>query len=61
MHKWFSIHFREGAKLQTHDQKGIMCRTLDEVELLASNGFDDILYGFPLIKADMPRVSKLAE
>jgi len=52
----------EGSKIQTLDEKkGIMCRSLHEVEHLASNGFDDILYSFPLLKADMPKVSKLAE
>ncbi|CAL4218278.1 unnamed protein product [Meganyctiphanes norvegica] len=52
----------EASKLQTVEkEKGIMCRSLHEVEHLASNGFDDILYGFPLLKAHMPRISKLAE
>merc|ERR1739838_687812 len=45
----------EGAELQTVEKKkGIMCRSLQEVGHLANNGFDDILFGFPLIKAHMP-------
>ncbi|CAL4058736.1 unnamed protein product [Meganyctiphanes norvegica] len=51
----------EGSKLQTTDQKTVMCRSLHEMDHLASNGFDDILYGFPLAKANIPRISKLAE
>jgi len=52
---------QEGAKLQTSEpMKRVMCRTLHEVEHLANNGFDDILYGFPLIKENMPWISKLA-
>merc|ERR1711970_1217849 len=52
----------EGAQFQTEDeeQKCIMSRTLDEVEYLANSGFDDILYGFPLIKQNIPRIRKLA-
>merc|ERR1711942_319277 len=53
---------QEGAKLQTMEpQKRVMCRSLHEVEHLANNGFDDILYGFPLLKTDLPRITKLAE
>jgi len=52
----------EGAKLQTVEpQKGVMCRTLHEVEHLAKNGFDDIFYGFPLMRRDIPMISNLAE
>jgi len=52
----------EGANLQVMEQrKGVMCRNLQEVEYLANNGFDDILYGFPLIRKNMPMIFKLAE
>jgi len=51
-----------GTLLQTVEpQKGVMCRTLQEVENFAKNGFDDILYGFPLIKKNLPTIFKLAE
>jgi len=53
---------QEGAKLQTMEpQKRVMCRSLHEVEYLANNGFDDILFGFPLIKQNIPRIMKIAE
>jgi D-serine deaminase-like pyridoxal phosphate-dependent protein len=29
--------------------------TLDEAEMYANNGFDDILYGYPLIPFNLPR------
>jgi len=56
----------EGAKLQTAEpQKGVMggvlCRTLQEFEYLAKYGFEDILYGFPLLRKNIPTISKLAE
>jgi len=52
----------EGAKLQTLVmQKNVMCRSLHEVQYLANNGFDDIVYGFPLIKQNIPEIFKLAE
>ena len=36
-----------------------MCRSLYEVEYLVNNGFDDILFGFPLIKQNIPRIMKI--
>jgi len=52
----------EGAKLQAiQPQKGVMCRSLYEVEYLAKNGFDDILYGFPMMRQNIPKLYKLAE
>ena len=55
----YPFFFREGAKLQTMEpQKRVMCRSLHEVEYLANNGFDDILFGFPLIKQNIPMIKK---
>jgi len=52
----------EGAKLQTMEPKtGVMCRSLQEVEYLAKNGFDDIVYGFPLIRENIPTIFKLTD
>ncbi|KAK7083660.1 hypothetical protein SK128_013971 [Halocaridina rubra] len=50
----------EGAVLQTGgSRKGIVTSTIDECEFYADHGFDDILYGYPLIAHHMPRISAL--
>ena len=38
-----------------------MVSTLIEAEMYADAGFDDILYGYPLLAVDMKRNFKLAE
>merc|ERR1712223_91434 len=46
----------EGAILQTGGTKRcIVVSTLNEAEIYAQNGFDDILYGYPLLDHHMAR------
>ncbi|ROT82416.1 putative D-serine dehydratase-like [Penaeus vannamei] len=50
----------EVAELQTgRTRRGLVTSTLDESEFYADHGFDDILYGFPLIPQHMERVAAL--
>ena len=50
----------EGAIIQTGGTKRcIVTSTLNECEMYAEAGFDDILYGFPLLQAHMKRNYKL--
>lgn len=50
----------EGAELQTGGvNRGLVTSTLGEAEFYANHGFDDILFGFPLIPHHMPRVTAL--
>ncbi|KAG7163256.1 D-serine dehydratase-like [Homarus americanus] len=50
----------ECAVLQTGESKsGLVTSTLEEAEFYARHGFDDILYGYPLIPHHMPRVIAL--
>ncbi|XP_066984003.1 D-serine dehydratase-like [Macrobrachium rosenbergii] len=52
----------EGAELQTGGtKKCLVTSTLDESEFYADHGFDDILYGYPLIPFHMPRVTALTK
>ncbi|KAL3854651.1 hypothetical protein ACJMK2_013911 [Sinanodonta woodiana] len=50
----------EGGILMTGGtKKKIVVSTLAEAEFYADNGFDDILYGFPIIKEKLDRCAKL--
>jgi len=52
----------EGGILQTGGTKRkIVTSTLVECEMYADAGFDDILYGFPLIQSHFERVYRLTE
>ncbi|XP_045614282.2 D-serine dehydratase isoform X1 [Procambarus clarkii] len=52
----------ECALLQTGGRKcGLVTSTLEEAEFFARHGFDDILYGYPLISHHMPRVTALTK
>lgn len=52
----------EGAEHQTGGSKrGLVTSTLEESEFYADHGFDDILYGYPLIPHHVPRVRTLTE
>ena len=50
----------EGGVLQTGGtRRKIVTSTLVECEMYAEAGFDDILYGFPLLQCHMARVASL--
>ncbi|CAL4068387.1 unnamed protein product [Meganyctiphanes norvegica] len=52
----------QGCILQTGGtKKGLVCSTLDEAEYYADAGFEDILYGYPLIPFHLPRVAALVK
>eukprot|EP00095_Tigriopus_kingsejongensis_P008747 maker-scaffold92_size382268-snap-gene-1.18 protein:Tk08747 transcript:maker-scaffold92_size382268-snap-gene-1.18-mRNA-1 annotation:"d-serine dehydratase-like" len=52
----------EGAILQTKGSKrGLVTSTLVETEMLAQAGFDDILYGYPILQTHMERNMVLAQ
>ncbi|XP_046573479.1 D-threo-3-hydroxyaspartate dehydratase-like isoform X2 [Haliotis rubra] len=50
----------EGADIATAGtRRKIVVSTLNEAEFFAANGYDDILYGFPISKENVPRCQKL--
>lgn len=52
----------EGAVIQTGGTKrGLVVSTLMEAEMYADAGFDDILYGYPLLPVDMDRNFQLSK
>ncbi|XP_046377711.2 D-threo-3-hydroxyaspartate dehydratase-like [Haliotis rufescens] len=51
----------EGGDITTAGtRRKIVVATLNEAEFFAANGYDDILYGFPISKEKLPRCQKLA-
>ena len=56
-HKCVELARRQVA----HGARGITVSTLDEAEVFAAAGFDDILWAFPLDPGHLPRARRIAE